>query len=125
MTVKLNVQMVKIPVSDIARAVPFYRDVLGLSEDFVMADYGWAQLRAGNLPIALYVPSMGGGNGAVGQTDFVHFITSHVEEFREQLHNANIDPDKHLHTGDDNSQYFELSDPDGNTFKIMLQMTED
>ncbi|MEQ8671900.1 MAG: VOC family protein [Aggregatilineales bacterium] len=122
MSTNLNVQMVKISVSDIERAVPFYRDVLGLNEDFVMAEYGWAQFSAGNLPVALYVPGKGGGNGTAGQADCLHFSTSDHEGFRAQLHKAGVNAE--LHKGDDDTAYYELRDPDGNTFKVMLSQAE-
>jgi len=124
MSTPITVQMVKIPVSEIERAVPFYRDTLGLKEDFIMAEYGWAQFSAGNLPIALYVPGMGGGTGTAGQADCLHFSVSDVDSFRARLVQADIDPDQHLHQGDDGMSYFELQDGDGNTFKVSLPQSE-
>ncbi len=116
----LDVKMVKIPVSDIEKAVPFYRDVLGLQEDFVVAEYGWAQFSAGNLPVALYVPGMGGGDGEAGKADCLHFSTSDEAGMRDQLTKAGVDPETHLHRGNDDTAFFELQDPDGNQFKIVL-----
>lgn len=124
MSTILTVQMVKIPVSDIEVAVPFYRDVLGLKEEFVMAEYGWAQFSVGQMPIALYVPGMGGGNGVAGQADCLHFATADEDAVRANLVKAEIDPDKQLHQGDDGTRFFELQDPDGNQFKVMLPQTE-
>jgi len=91
-----------------------------LSEDFVMAEYGWAQFSAGNLPVALYVPGMGGGTSAAGSVDCLHFATNDENAIRSRISDAGLNPDAHLHSGDDGSSYFELKDPDGNTFKIML-----
>ena len=120
MAVQLAVNMVKIPVTDIEKAVPFYRDVLGLTEEFIVAEYGWAQFNAGEFPIALYVAGKGGGNGVAGQTDSLHFSTDDDEGLRAQLAAADINPDEHRHTGADGAVFYELQDPDGNTFKIML-----
>jgi catechol 2,3-dioxygenase-like lactoylglutathione lyase family enzyme len=116
----MRVQMVKIPVSSIDGAVPFYREVLGLREDFVMAEYGWAQVCADDMPIALYVPGMGGGNGVAGKCDSLHLATDDEAGLRERLTTANLDPDTYLHTGDDGSRFYDLQDPDGNTVKVMI-----
>lgn len=120
MSTQITVNLVKIPVSDIDKALPFYRDVLGLSEDFVAAEYGWAQLSSGNLPVALYVPGMGGGAGEAGAADGVHFAISDAGPLRERLTQAGLNPDDHSHQGNDGSTFFELHDPDGNTFKVMV-----
>lgn len=125
MSIDMIVQMVKIPVADIERAALFYRDVLGLEEDFIVVAYGWAQFSAGNLPVALYVPGKGGGTGTPGQSDCLHLTTSDADAFRARLTAAEIDPDSHFYTGADHISYFELQDPDGNTIKIMLPDQDD
>src|SRR5258708_21837332 len=51
--------LIKIPVSDIQRSAAFYRQTLGFEQEFVAAEYGWAQFKAGELPLALYKPGMG------------------------------------------------------------------
>ena len=64
--------LVKIPVSDVQLCAGFYRDVLGFTEEFVMAEYGWAQMQAGNLPIAVNKPGMDGGDANVGGSTGFH-----------------------------------------------------
>ena len=125
MSVSIAVQIVKIPVSDIEKALVFYRDTLGLEEEFTAPEYGWAQLRSGNLPLALYVPGMGGGNSKAGETDCLHFAISDAEGFRSQLAKANIDPDRHQYSGNDGTSYFELEDPDGNICKVMFSPAQE
>ncbi|NDJ77060.1 MAG: VOC family protein [Chloroflexi bacterium] len=124
MPVEITLKMVKIPVSDVERAAPFYREVLGLREDFVVPEYGWAQFSAGDMPVALYVPGKGGGNGTAGATDSVHFCITQPDDFRQQLRAAGLDPDAHLHQGNDGTTFFELQDPDGNTFKVIVAQPE-
>ena len=119
MTTELVVQLVKIPVSDIDRALGFYRDILGLTPEFVMARYGWAQLRAGNLPLALYVPGMGGGAGEPGSADCLHFAVADDAPLRQRLATGGA-PVPPPQRGDDGSVFYELADPDGNRFKTFI-----
>lgn len=116
----IRLQMVKIPVTSIDSVLPFYRDVLELREDFAMAEYGWAQLSAGDLPIALYVPGMGGGTGIAGQCDSLHLATDDTAALRDRIVASGAAPDALRHQGDDGSIYYELQDPDGNTIKVMV-----
>ncbi len=116
----ISVQMVKIPVDDVGVSVPFYRDVIGLSEDFVMAEYGWAQLSAGNLPIALYQPNKGGGQGKPGVFDSLHFATDNLDPIMKRLKENGVDTSDMPFTGDDGSLSIDLDDPDGNRIKVML-----
>lgn len=118
MSQEIVVQMVKMPVSDIDKAVAFYRDILGLSEDFVVAEYGWAQLSAGNLPIALYVPGMGGGKAEAGKADHLHLAVTDLDVFGHVLGQHNVQAQ--LHTGNDGTTFYELADPDGNVIKVGL-----
>lgn len=71
-TQSVQLSLVKIPVSSVETAVPYYRDVLGLEEQFSVPEYGWAQFLVGEFPIALYEPGPGGG-GSSGECDSVHF----------------------------------------------------
>lgn len=116
-----SVMLVKVPVSDVAKAATFYCEVLGLESEFVAAEYGWAQLKTGNLPIALYEPGKGGGAGVAGNCDSLHLSVSNLELLRQRLSDNQIDPDTIQHKGNDGTVYLELNDPDGNTLKVFLQ----
>ncbi len=120
MSNELEVCLIKIPVSSIATAQPFYRDVLGLTEEFAVAEYGWAQYKAGEMSIALYVPGMGGGTAAAGSSDHLHFSVSSFDAIAQRLADSGLDVEAALHHGNDGSQFYEITDPDGNRFKIML-----
>lgn len=120
MTTELNVQLVKIPVSDIHQALEFYRDLLGLTPEFVVAEYGWAQLRTGNLPLALYVPGKGGGAGTPGAADSLHLALGDDAPLRQRLADAGMVVDQLLQRGNDGATFYELTDPDGNRLKIMV-----
>src|SRR5438309_2062075 len=67
-----QLRLLKIPVTDVRRSANFYRDALGFHEEFVVEQYGWAQLKAGEIPIALYQPGKGGGDGHIGGSTGFH-----------------------------------------------------
>ncbi len=116
--VDFTVKMVKIPVSDIDRAIVYYRDVLGLQEEFSVPQYGWSQFAVGNLPLCLYVPGMGGGRGVAGNCDSIHLSTTALgSTYKELSARGAIMPDG-LHTGDDGTKFVDVHDPDGNIIKI-------
>lgn len=119
MAVDIIIKMVKIPVKDVEVSAKFYTDVLGLEEEFVVAEYGWAQLHAGNLPVALYEEGKGGGTAKAGSTDHLQFAVSDFDTLKTNLSKHNIDPDQHFHSGADGTQFYLFDDPDGNKIQVM------
>jgi catechol 2,3-dioxygenase-like lactoylglutathione lyase family enzyme len=71
-----EVNLIKIPITDFARGRAFYRNMLGLEEEFAVDDYGWAQYRAGALPLCLYAVGKGGGDGKPGNELNFHLAVS-------------------------------------------------
>jgi AraC-like DNA-binding protein/catechol 2,3-dioxygenase-like lactoylglutathione lyase family enzyme len=61
-----TINLVKVPVTDFERSQKFYRDVLGLEEEFAVGQYGWAQYKTGAIPLCLYIVAMGGGDATPG-----------------------------------------------------------
>lgn len=116
-----TLSLLKVPVRDLEEAVPFYRDVLGMPTQFVAAAYGWAQLSAGQLAIALYVPGQGGGDGPVGGTVGFHLglPPDAFEELVDRLQGAGALVDGRVHRGNDGSVFVDVRDPDGNLLKVM------
>jgi predicted enzyme related to lactoylglutathione lyase len=114
-----SLALLKIPVSDITASAKFYSSGLGFEQECVFEEYGWAQFKAGDLSIALYIPGMGGGNRAPGGSVDFHIAASDLELLRDRLREY----DPHLKLGifknDDGSETLEFSDPDGNEMKIM------
>jgi predicted enzyme related to lactoylglutathione lyase len=112
--------LLKIPVSDIARSAAFYRDALKLKEEFVAPQYGWAQFSAGELPLALYKPGMGGGDGQIGGSTGFH-LSLPGEQFdglAEDLIKRGVIVDGRIQRGDDGTIYVQVKDPDGNVLNI-------
>jgi len=116
-----GLSLLKIPVTEINRSVAFFRDFLGLKEEFVADEYGWAQLSAGNLSLALYVPGKGGGEGTVGGSVGFH-LTLAAPEFdalSSDLLARGVLGEGRVHQGNDGTTFIDVVDPDGNVLKIL------
>ena len=113
-----RVSLVKIPVSDFPAATAFYREVLGLHEDFAVEEYGWAQYRAGDIPLCLYVPGMGGGAGVPGGDTGLHLSVNDAEEAHRRIASRGGTFACDLTASDDGGSFFEVADPDGNVIKV-------
>ncbi|MCB9895959.1 MAG: VOC family protein [Planctomycetes bacterium] len=110
----VEVGFIKIPVSDFAKACAFYRDSLGLMEDFAVAEFGWAQYSSGSVPICLYKEGMGGGDGKPGSETGVQLRVKDARAAHKHL-KAHAGE---LVTGDDGTITFRVTDPDGNKLQI-------
>lgn len=110
-----HVGFVKIPVANFARATAFYRDTLGLPEDFAAEEYGWAQYGTGGVPICLYEAGKGGGEGAPGGDTGIQLRVADARAAYERLGAAASD----LGEGADGSVGFTLTDPDGNRLQVL------
>lgn len=113
-----TLSMLKVPVSDITASARFYRDGLGFQELFVVEEYGWAQFQAGDIPIALYKPGMGGGNRTPGGSVDFHLASTDLSALQARLKAFDPELEVGIFKNDDGSETLEFSDPDGNTFKI-------
>lgn len=114
---------VKIPVTNFAKSAAFYRDVLGLEEDFAVEQYGWAQYSAGNASICLYAAGMGGGNGKPGTDTGIQLRVTDGKAAHAAITQRGGEVGE-LNTGDDGTVSFDVTDPDGNTLSIAQVPTE-
>ncbi|MDA1274259.1 MAG: VOC family protein [Verrucomicrobia bacterium] len=69
-----EIRQIAITVSDVGTALPFYRDVLGLTFLFSPAS-NLAFLAAGGVRIMLSTPQ---GAGTVGQNSIIYFTTTDI-----------------------------------------------
>jgi len=113
--------LLKVPVSDVARSVAFYRDAMGFVEGFVAEEYGWAQLNAGGLSLALFVPGMGGGDATVGGSAWFHLALTAPEfdALAERLQASKALVEDRIHQGNDGTTFIDAQDPDGNVLKVI------
>ena len=116
----LDLQLLKIPVRDLARARAFYEVLLGSAPVFHSAEYGWSQFMVGSLPIALYRPGAGGGAGVMGHDLDFHLSAPDLEALLASV--APLAPDAAIHENADGSRSLEFRDPDGNGIKIMARV---
>ena len=111
-----QVGLVTIPVSDFEAACTFYRDVLGLHEDFAIEEYAWAQYATGTIPLCLYVPGRGGGQASPGGDTGIQL---RIEDAAAAYELLAPHCDGELRRGDDGSINFVLRDPDGNRIQVL------
>ena len=114
---KLELDLIKIPVSDIPRSVAFYETALNLTAEFSSAEYGWAQMGGASFSLALYVPGKGGGDRLPGGSVDFHLSHDDLDALRLQV--ARVAPGAGIHANDDESRSLEFIDPDGNLLKVM------
>lgn len=106
-------ELVYVFVSDMDRAVEFYRDVLGLEIDYRAGD-DWAQFGAG--PIKLGLHGVARGEGRAGGT--VAFTVTDLDDARVRLVAKGVAVG-HEGGGDRGQPRFvEFADPDGNLLAL-------
>ena len=115
-----SIQLLKIPVSDIEVSSTFYAEKFSLELEFSAPEYGWAQLNLKGVPIALYCPGMGGGDGHIGGSVDFHLSLpgGRFEVLAEKLLACGNLVDNRIHTGGDGTTFIDVEDPDGNILKI-------
>ncbi len=116
-----EIQMLKIPVSDIEESAQFYAELLGFEVLFEAAEYGWAQLAAAHVSLALYKPGMGGGSGQIGGSVDFHLSLpeSAFQSLATRLLKKGYLVEDMIHTGNDGSTFIDVRDPDQNIIKVM------
>ncbi|MEM7131293.1 MAG: helix-turn-helix domain-containing protein [Chloroflexota bacterium] len=116
---QVTIGLVKIPVTDFKQATQYYREVVGLEEEFAVEAYGWAQYKTGNIPLCLYVTGQGGGDGTPGTEVGFHLGVDDIESFYADIQKRNGQFASEIVKSDDGGAFFVLRDPDGNTFKVI------
>ncbi|MEM7119294.1 MAG: VOC family protein, partial [Chloroflexota bacterium] len=117
-----TITFVKIPVTDFNRATAYYRDVIGLEEEFAVEAYGWAQYKTGNIPLCLYVTGQGGGDGVPGHEAGFHLAVENIQEYFAAFQQRGGQFASEIVGSADGGFFFMLQDPDGNRFKIVQQV---
>lgn len=120
---ELRISLVKVPVTDFARARAFYRDALGMEEECAVEAYGWASYRTGSVPLALYVTGQGGGDAVPGGELPFHLEVADAQALCARLQAQGVPLACPLTRSDDGGAFFMPRDPDGNTFKILTFAT--
>lgn len=104
------VDFVSYQVSDLDRAIGFYRDTLGVPLDYVFENF-WAELSAGQVTIALTTPQQGQqvqpGGAAVALA--VEDVAAAVAELRDEGVPILLEPQE-----TPVCHFAMISDPDGN-----------
>ena len=112
--------LLKIPVQDIEKSAQFYEKNLGFQVDFLAPEFSWAQMKAGEISVALYVPGRGGGDRQIGGSVDFH-ITLAGEDFDKlanKLQEADQLSGEMVHTGADGTTFMDILDLDENIIKV-------
>lgn len=117
-----EINLIKVPVTDFSRARAFYRDTLGLEEEFAVDEYGWAQYQAGTLPICIYEVGKGGGDGEPGNEVNFHLAVNDLAAAAQMLESNGVKLVCPLTSSDDGGSFLIIADPDGNRMKIVQRM---
>ncbi|HTL53335.1 MAG TPA: glyoxalase superfamily protein [Planctomycetota bacterium] len=115
---KPSIGLIKIPVTDLARAVVFYRDVIGMEVEDLAEEYGWAHLLAGTIGLGLYVPGHGAGDRKPGGTVDFQIEVDDVRRLFDRLRSRRALIPEGVFQSDDGTYCMELIDPDGNILTI-------
>lgn len=112
--------MLKIPVKDIEKSANFYEKNLGFHIDFLAPEFGWVQMNAGEISIALYTPGMGGGERQIGgSVDFhLNLAGEDFDEIANKMKEAGRLSEDMVHTGADGTTFVDILDPDENIIKV-------
>jgi len=112
--------MLKVAVSNLNQSVQFYQEALGFELVFVAEEYGWAQLKSGDIDFALYVPGLGGGEKQLGGSTDFHLMLdeSKFEVLSKQLLASGHLSENMIHTGNDGTTFIDVLDPDHNIIKM-------
>ena len=109
-----------VPVSDISRALAFYRDVLGMSVSFTNGDpVGFAILRrdAAELHLTLVKGHQGGRHNAA------HLMVADATALHDHLAASGARIVKGLRDADYGLRGFVFTDPDGNRIDVGQQLS--
>lgn len=106
-------------VSDLAKAVTFFREILGLSCEIESLEYQWAEFNCGNITLSLKGKGLAPGAGGEGRIALsVADMVAASEELREKGVRLESQP-----TDNGCCWHLEVRDPDGN--RVILHQRAD
>ncbi len=117
-----KIGLVKIPVTNFEAATHYYREVIGLEEEFAVEAYSWAQYKTSNLPLCLYEVGKGGGDGKPGEEIGFHLGVDDIERFHSAVSQRGGQFASEIVNSADGGKFVVIRDPDGNTFKVVQQV---
>ncbi len=118
-----TIGLVKIPVTNFEVSTHYYREVLGLEEEFAVEAYGWAQYKTTNVPLCLYVVGQGGGDGKPGEEVGFHLVVDNIETIYAAIKHRGGQVASEIVNSADGGKFFVLRDPDDNTFKVLQKVS--
>lgn len=116
-----HLSLIKVPVSNIKKALNFYEKHLDIKNVFFVEEYGWAQFDLDGIPFALYEVSKGGGERKLGGSIDFHLALDEdvFEERTKKWIESGILVDNQIHHGNDGTSFVDIIDLDYNQLKVM------
>lgn len=121
---RLSLNILKLPVGDLDRALDFYTRGLGFRLLVRIEEFGWAQLERDGIMVALYRPGEGGGDRPPGGSTDFQFGCDNLVEFWRELGQRGLSPLPTIVSGPETAAFIDLADPDGNLLRV-IQSEED
>jgi len=121
----VGVSLLKIPVSSLARAIPFYEMLFGEKPEFASEAHGWAQFNLGQVTIALYSSGFGEDDRRPGGTLDFHLLVSQLESLRDRLRERRACVTGGLLCGTNGLRSMDIKDPDGNVLRLCERLPEE
>jgi predicted enzyme related to lactoylglutathione lyase len=117
-----TLEVVIVPVSDIGRAIEFYRDKVGfdLDHDTVMGDQRFAQLTPRGSGCSIVIGTLPSQNEmAPGSLKGVQLVVADAEAARAELVERGVDCSEiQVIDPRDGGTFFGFEDPDGNSWAV-------
>lgn len=117
-----TLEVVIVPVSDIGRAIEFYRDKVGfdLDHDTVMGDQRFAQLTPRGSGCSIVIGTLPSQNEmAPGSLKGVQLVVADAEAARAELVERGVDCSEiQMIDPRDGGTFFGFEDPDGNSWAV-------
>jgi catechol 2,3-dioxygenase-like lactoylglutathione lyase family enzyme len=121
---QLSLNILKLPVTDLARATEFYGQRLGFRLVLLVEEYGWAQLERDGIALALYRPGEGGGDRPPGGSTDFHLCCDNLVDFWRELHTRGLEPCPGIVSGPGTAAFIDLPDSEGNLLRIIQSDTD-
>jgi len=121
---RLSLNILKLPVENLDRALDYYRDGLGFRLLIRVDEFGWAQLERDGIALALYIPGEGGGDRPPGGSVDFHLVCDNLVDFWRELLGRGLDTGAGIVSGPETAAFMDLKDSEGNVLRIIQSDTD-
>jgi predicted enzyme related to lactoylglutathione lyase len=121
----IGISLLKIPVTDLSRSIPFYSALFGDKPEFASEPHGWAQFNLQTVTIALYTCGFGEDDRRPGGALDFHLLVNNLEALRSRLQQRCGLMSGGILYGANGSRSMDIADPDGNVMRLCERVAAD